>query len=525
VKLELSPKNEEQLAAVVQQLVESKVASRVARKDSTVWGSEAESEASIRLGWVGSAHDSVDVVPEIIQLRNELRNSGIDRFVLCGMGGSSLAPEVITKTSKVELVVLDSTAPDQVQAALVELDRTAVVVSSKSGSTVETDSQKRAFETAFRAAGIDPKERIVIVTDPGSPLDKASREVGYRVFNADPNVGGRYSALTAFGLVPSGLAGADISGLIASANQVGPQLAADATDNPGLWLGALLARTPNGSGFKDKFLIETDQLSGFGDWVEQLVAESTGKQQRGTLPVVVTTSAPEIRNLPADTLLIRFSDAQLTSEDAVFHGALGELFLLWEYATVVAGYLQGTNPFDQPNVESAKVAARALLDSPAAEADPDFVDRGISVKGYGIELHQSTLDAAVEQLLGMVSDASYISIHAYLNRLAYPQLESLRDVIAARTARPVTFGWGPRFLHSTGQYHKGGPKQGVFIQILGEFGTDLEIQDRPFTFGGLIAAQAAGDANVLKDNGLPVLAISLNDVLSGLDRLKQVIAS
>jgi glucose-6-phosphate isomerase len=523
VKFELSPKNQAALEPVVAELISAEIASRISEKDSTIWGAQAQSEASIRLGWVTSSHDSLPLIPEILKLRDDFRAQGVNRFVLCGMGGSSLAPEVITKTSKVELVVLDSTAPDQVAAALIDLERTAVVVSSKSGSTVETDSQKRAFETAFRAAGIDPLGRIVIVTDPGSPMDQATRSAGYRVFNADPTVGGRYSALTAFGLVPSGLAGADIAGLLASASSACATLQSDSMDNPALWLGALLARTPNAAGFKDKFLIETDSLSGFGDWVEQLVAESTGKEQKGTLPVVVTATAPEVHNVPKDTLLIRLADLVPGIEDATFYGSLGELFLLWEYATVVAGYLQGINPFDQPNVESAKIAARSLLDSPTVKPTPDFVDDGISVKAYGFELKANTLATAIEQVLSMVREDSYISIHAYLNRMEYPQLESLRDALAAKTSRPVTFGWGPRFLHSTGQYHKGGPRQGVFIQLLGDFGMDLEIEGRPFSFGTLISAQAAGDAQVIADNELPVITITMPEPLAGLEKLKQVL--
>ena len=201
----------------VRRLIDNHISSRLAEKDDSIWGEAAQEEASKRLGWVTSASDSASLLGEIFTLRDSLREKGVDRVVLCGMGGSSLAPEVICKNASVDLVVLDSTSPDQVAAALVHLERTVVVVSSKSGSTVETDSQKRAFESAFAAAGINAAERIVIVTDPGSPLDQASREAGYRVFNADPNVGGRYSALTAFGLVPSGLAGADISQLLASA--------------------------------------------------------------------------------------------------------------------------------------------------------------------------------------------------------------------------------------------------------------------------------------------------------------------
>ena len=525
MKLVLASKNQSALQGVVDELASQRIGSRLGAKDDTIWGPAAQPEASIRLGWISSASDSLELMPSIFALRDEFAAQGVTRFVLCGMGGSSLAPEVITKNAKVDLVVLDSTAPDQVAAALIQLEKTAVVVSSKSGSTVETDSQKRAFETAFKAAGIDPTKRIVIVTDPGSPLDVASREAGYRVFNADPNVGGRYSALTAFGLVPSGLAGVDIAALLSSAISATETLQADSIENPALWLGALLARSENGAGFKDKFLIECDGLAGFGDWVEQLVAESTGKEDKGILPVVVDGRAPEISALPADTLLIRFASEVADGTDAAFEGSLGELFLLWEYATVIAGYLQGINPFDQPNVESAKVAARALLDSPASDAEVDFVSQEIAVKSYGFTVQGSTLDSAVEQLLSLVSESSYISVHAYLNRMAYPQLETLRDLLAKRTGRPVTFGWGPRFLHSTGQYHKGGPKQGVFLQLTADFSTDLAIEGRPFSFGGLIQAQAAGDANVLKDNGLPVLTLRLGNPISDLEKLKQVISS
>lgn len=523
MKLSVSPKHSE-LAKVVRDLASAEVASRIRAKDSTLWGPEAQPEASIRLGWVESAEISLGLVPEILKLRDEFRAQGIDRFVLCGMGGSSLAPEVITKNAKVALVVLDSTDPSQVRSAVRELERTVVVVSSKSGSTVETDSQKRAFEAAFTAAGIDPVTRIVIVTDPGSPLDKAAREAGYRVFNADPNVGGRYSALTAFGLVPSGLAGADIASLLASAKRADAELASDAVDNPALWLAACLVRTPAEIGFKDKFLVDSAELLGFGDWVEQLVAESTGKEDLGTLPVVVSASAPELAKPASDVLVTRFANRDTQSEDVTFFGELGELFLLWEYATAIAGYLLGINPFDQPNVESAKVAARELLDSPAEVSDPDFTDRGVAANAYGFDLTAQTVDSALEQLLSLANQSSYISIHAYLNREAYPQFEELRNLIAAKTSRPVTFGWGPRFLHSTGQYHKGGPKQGIFLQLTHEVENDLEIEGRPFSFGTLIAAQAAGDARVLEANGLPVLSLKLSNPLSDLELLKKAIA-
>jgi glucose-6-phosphate isomerase len=525
VILTLNPELQSTLQAVVEELASKEIASRISSKDDSIWGPAAQPEASIRLGWVDSFKEAVNLIPEIVNLRDSLRAQGVDRIVLCGMGGSSLAPEVITKNSGVELVVLDSTAPDQVAAAIVDLERTAVVVSSKSGSTVETDSQKRAFEQAFTAAGIDVTQRIIIVTDPGSPLDAAARQTGYRVFNADPNVGGRYSALTAFGLVPSGLAGADIAALVGSAVQAAPTFSFNSTDNPALWLGAVFARTPGSHGFRDKFLIETDYLPGFGDWAEQLVAESTGKDDRGILPVVVSSKAPELTLSLGDTVTIRFGDAGSIPQHVSFSGELGELFLLWEHATAVAGYLMGINPFDQPNVESAKVAARELLDSPAMASDVDFVDRSVAVKAYGFEVLGSTVEAAIEQLMAEVNALTYFSIQVYLNRAEYPQFEALRDVLAARTGRPVTFGWGPRFLHSTGQYHKGGPKQALVIQITGEFGHDLEVPGRPFSFGTLINAQALGDANVLSENGLKVVSLRLSEPLSGVELLTKVIAS
>lgn len=525
MKVSLSATLREQLAPAVAELVANQVAGRISAKDFTLWGTEAESESKIRLGWTESAITSQPLIPEILALKQQFNAQGINRFVLCGMGGSSLAPEVITKSAGVELVVLDSTDPSQVAAALVDLERTAVIVSSKSGSTVETDSQKRAFESAFSAAKINPLERIVIVTDPGSPLDLTSRGNGYKVFNADPNVGGRYSALTAFGLVPTGLAGVDIASLLSAATGASSLLASDTLENPALWLGAAFARTPGLNGFKDKFLIETDGLAGFGDWAEQLVAESTGKEQLGILPVVIGSNASELAlNLP-DTISIRFSQSEPDFDGITFSGELGALFLLWEYATAVAGYLMQINPFDQPNVESAKIAARALLDSPSIASDPDFVDRGVAVKAYGYKILGATVEAALEQLMALAEEDSYFSIHAYLSRPQFPQFEGLRDVIATRTSRPVTFGWGPRFLHSTGQYHKGGPKQGLFIQITHDVAEDLAIEGRPFSFGTLISAQAAGDAKVLQDNGLKVVTLKLSNPLADLELIERVVRS
>lgn len=511
----------QQAATLIDQLVAVKIASRIGSKDSSIWGEDAQPEASIRLGWVSSANDSQALLPEIEALREHFASQGVNRFVLCGMGGSSLAPEVITGAAGVELITLDSTDPAQVQAATIELHRTAVVVSSKSGSTVETDSQKRHFEAAFSAADLSPLERIVVVTDPGSPLDQAARGAGYRVFNADPKVGGRYSALTAFGLVPSGLAGVDISKLLNEAQGASARLTVDAKDNPAIQLAAALAARP-AVGHRDKFgLLSPAEAAGLGDWVEQLVAESTGKEGRGRLPVVLRADAPEVLNTPADMRLVHGDPSSVSAEQVAIRGTLGELFLTWEYATAILGYALDINPFDQPDVESAKVAARALLDSPNAAASPDFSSDDVAVTAKNIPGNFGSVEQALEALLGQLDvERGYFAIHAYVSRPGFPQFERLRDLAAAFTGRPTTFGWGPRFLHSTGQYHKGGPRQGAFLQIVAKSDFDLAVPDRPFSFGSLMAAQAAGDARVLAEHGNPVLTLEATDLLSLFERLE-----
>ncbi|MBC7549894.1 MAG: glucose-6-phosphate isomerase, partial [Cellulomonas sp.] len=377
--------------AHVSTLVDDRVASRLFAKDPTLWGPDAEAESAVRLSWVALARGSRHLVGEVAALREDL-GADLDHVVLCGMGGSSLAPEVICATAGVPLTVLDSSDPDAVRAALGDrLERSVVVVSSKSGGTLETDSQRRAYEQAFTAAGIDPTARIVVVTDPGSPLEASARAAGYRVVLADPDVGGRYSALTAFGLVPSGLAGVDVGALLDEAEAVADLLAEDAEGNPGLVLGAALAGR---DGARDKLVLAQDgsSIPGFGDWAEQLIAESTGKSGLGLLPVVVaSTDAPELTDPAADVLPVRLvsssdetdgADAdgaeaaeEVVTTEVTVAGSLGAQLLLWEVATAVPGRLLGITPFDQPDVESAKKAARGLLDAPAGES-PAFVADG-----------------------------------------------------------------------------------------------------------------------------------------------------
>jgi hypothetical protein len=514
---------------VVPRLVADLVASGITAQDPELWGPDAEAEASKRLGWVEAVSVSRPLVAEVVALRESLHADGVDHVVLAGMGGSSLAPEVITRTAGVPLTVLDSTDPAQVRAALAhQLDRTVLVVSSKSGSTLETDSQRRAYEQAFRDAGIDPAQRIVVVTDPGSPLEAEATDAGYRVFTADPNVGGRYSALTAFGLVPSGLAGADIEELLDEADAISALLSVDIDENPGLVLGAVLGGTDP---LRDKIAIVPDgtHIVGFGDWVEQLIAESTGKSGRGLLPVVLGVDSPEVTAGLPDVQVIRLvgsrDDERHVAEGEVeITGTLGGQLLVWEYAVAVAGRLLGIDPFDQPDVEAAKVAARALLDDRPAPTEPAFTEGGIAVRATPDLTVGTTLADAVTSLLARIDGTGYLAVQAYVDRTANRDLESLRDALAARTGRPVTFGYGPRFLHSTGQYHKGGPANGVFLQIVAAETDDLAIPGRPFTFGQLIQAQASGDASVLAQHGRPVLTLTTTDVAAATAALASAVS-
>jgi glucose-6-phosphate isomerase len=530
------------IGAQVPGLVEASFASGLFARDATLWGKEAEEESAKRLSWVDLATTSQPLVGEIGALRAELAGAGVDHVVLCGMGGSSLAPEVICATYGVELTVLDSSQPDQVRHAVADrLERTVVVVSSKSGSTVETDSQRRAYEHAFTEAGIDPAGRVVIVTDPGSPLDKQSREAGYRVFNADPDVGGRYSALTAFGLVPSGLAGADIGALLDEAETVADLLAADDDANPGLRLGAAIGGT---SPLRNK-LVLVDQgsgLVGFADWAEQLIAESTGKHGTGLLPVVVADdSEPEVVLPPHDVTVVHLADdtapdphvdpdeaaAGSAGSDIVVTGTLGAQMLLWEVATATAGRLLGINPFDQPDVEDAKKAARSMLEGEPDSSEPALVDGSVEVRALGGDWlgEASTLPEAVAALLAQVDDQQgYLAVMAYLDRIEHADLAGVRSTLAHRLRRPVTFGWGPRFLHSTGQFHKGGPAEGVYLQITGEPVEDFAVPGKDYSFGRLISAQAAGDATVLADHGRPVLRLHLTDLASGLSAVREALS-
>ncbi|MER5390194.1 glucose-6-phosphate isomerase [Saccharopolyspora sp. NPDC002686] len=514
---------------LVERLATDAVAGKLAAQDATLWGPDAEPEASIRLSWTTLHESSRPLLAEIDALRAELHAEGLDRVVLAGMGGSSLAPEVITATAGVPLVVLDTTDPGQVADALSgDLERTVLVVSSKSGTTVETDSHRRIFERAFQQNGIDPVTRIIVVTDPGSPMESAAREAGYRkVFTADPHVGGRYSALTAFGLVPAGLAGADVSALLDDAAAAFPRLSADGDGNPAVQLAAALGAAHAGGAEKVVFADTGSGIKGFGDWVEQLIAESTGKNGTGLLPVVVEgTDAPGFADAGPDATTVAVGPAVAGARIST-QGPLGGQLLLWEFATALAGRLLEINPFDQPDVEAAKKAARALLDGPAGgpAATPALVDGSIEVHASGdwLSAGVGTVVEALRAFLATAPKNGYLAVQAYLDRLDDASAAVLRPELARRTGLQTTFGWGPRFLHSTGQYHKGGHQNGVFLQITGDAEQDLEVPERPYTLAGLQRAQALGDGQVLAEHNRPVLRLHLTDRVTGLVELVKAV--
>jgi glucose-6-phosphate isomerase len=347
------------------------------------------------------------------------------------------------------------------------------------------------------------------------------------VFLANPNVGGRFSALTAFGVVPSVLAGVDMLPILQDAILAADALSSDEAHNPALVLGAAMAATASSQGFRDKLGIvsTSDEVSGFGNWMEQLIAESTGKHGRGVLPIVLEANSPELLTPGEDLVTIGLlADASSGDYDINVSGGLGSLFLLWEVATAVASRLLGVNPFDQPDVESAKIASRKFLDSKAPKQEPLFTDGAIAVSIKNIALSKDpTLKEAIEALVRSAGPDSYFAIHAYLDRNRAGLFQTLRDQITKSSGRPTTFGWGPRFLHSTGQYHKGGPAQGIFLQLISEDGEELMIPGRDFGFQELMNAQAAGDANVLSQNGRPVLTLRFQDQDRALSLVSEVL--
>ena len=477
---------------------------RLKQKDSTIWGPDAQAEAAIRLNWIDLPESSRELLPQFDALAAKHRDK--TTVILCGMGGSSLGPEVIAQTFSKQLFVLDSTDPDYVAHALkAELAKSVVVVSSKSGSTIETASQRALFEGAFKDAGLNPIDHMVFVTDPGSPLDKQVRDGGFTVVNADPNVGGRFSVLSPFGLVPAALIGVDVSVLLDNAADTKAAFFADSQLMCDIaYLLTYVA---------DQYVAFTDQdsgMPGLSDWIEQLVAESTGKNQVGRLPVVAETAH---NGREGGAFTIAFAGVA----DLVVAGDLASQFIVWEWVTALVGAALGIDPFNQPNVTEAKEQTSALLNEwkgvlPSFAGDLN--DGVLEIFGTG----KNATDA-LTNLIAQIPEDGYIAIMAYLDRKDDVQVAELRAILADKSGRPVTFGWGPRFLHSTGQFHKGGQQNGVFLQITGDVKNDIAIPGQNYGFKTLVAAQALGDGKALASRKYPLLRFNLTNRAMGISEL------
>jgi transaldolase / glucose-6-phosphate isomerase len=443
---------------------------RIWARDATVWTGSDESQW---LGWLDEPGRMRERVPELLEFTEGVRRDGLAEVVVCGMGGSSLAPEVVRRTFGAEHIrILDTTHPAAIRAleASLDLDRTLFVVSSKSGTTLETLSHLEYFWAKTEDAGL-----FTVITDPGSSLERTAKERGFRaVWAGEPTIGGRYSALSVFGLVPAVLAGVDVERLLERTLEMADACRLD-EGNPGLELGERLGRGWQEG--QDK--LNSPNPGGFGLWLEQLIAESTGKHGKGIVPVPgARVDGPDVQH-----------------EDVCVESPyeLGQEFYRWEFATAVAGALIGINPFDQPNVQEAKDRTSAILES---GDDPALETEGEPFAG--------------------AEPGDYVAIQAFVEPSEdnARRLEALAERARAETGCVVTHGFGPRYLHSTGQLHKGGPPSGVFLQLVDDTGEDLAIPGRDFGFGRLIRAQAAGDYAALEERGLRVARARWEEVIA-----------
>lgn len=522
-------------------LMEEKFVEKLFEQDPSLWTEDASAQAEIkkRLGWLYLPDTSRAKINEIVEFRDEILNSGFEDVLLMGMGGSSLAPELFSlvfgSQNKLRLYVLDSTDPDQVRTITRKIhpEKTIFIVSSKSGNTTEVNAFLDYFWTVMKKShGIQAGSHFIAITDAGTALERTALSRNFRkIFLADPMVGGRYSALTSFGLVPAGLIGIDLDRLLGSAAEMAgtckPEVPAGR--NPGLVLGALLGQSALAG--RDKMTIVCDPgLQPFGDWLEQLIAESSGKQGRGILPVVGEKVLPR-KYYGDDRIFIYFrkdgkQDGRLLKLQKAGYPLLtfqiqtpydlGAEFYRWEYAAAVACAILRVNAFDQPDVQDNKTRTIQKMDlyrKTGAMAQPELIWQSGGVSVYASEnVHVGNapnLGAVFQRVLGAARNGDYYAITAYLpyDSDIDRSLEKLRLYILRTMHLPVTKGYGPRFLHSTGQIHKGGANNGVFVQITADPISDVKYGE--FTFGTLESAQALGDFESLVSRGRRIVRIHM----------------
>jgi transaldolase / glucose-6-phosphate isomerase len=560
-----------ELEAAVGARLESWTADRVAErlwaKDGSLWAASGKSPDEVAgwLGWLDLPSRMAERTAELEHLGRDVREDGYRRAAVLGMGGSSLAPELFSRvfgwaggasgsgaasTGGLELRILDSTHPDQVRGfrSWASQGRTLFLVSSKSGTTTEPNAYQAAMSE------IAPALDFVAITDPGTALAELARAQEFRaILEAPPDVGGRYSALTVFGLVPAALNGVDVAGLLERAREMADACRTqDAPANPGLALGAFIGEAAIAG--RDKLTILTSpRLAAFGDWAEQLIAESTGKAGTGVVPIV-GEPARDPSSFADDRAFVFLTLADDPHEELrewaggveqaghpVRHIGLadpldvGAEFLRWEMATAVAGIVLGIDPFDQPNVQESKDATKELLEAYRAKGAlpqqmPLVSEPGLAISADPAAIGDApvTVEGAIEQLIGLVrSGQDYVAILAYLpmDAAVYERLQRIRARIGTTTGAATTLGFGPRFLHSTGQLHKGGPDTGVFLQITADPSKDLPIPGWDESFGTLIAAQALGDLASLQKRGRRAVRLHLGELDAGLSRLEAMVGA
>ncbi len=532
---------------------------RFKEADPSLWldgvnSGDEVAELTNRLGWLTLPERMLPEADEIMKFADDIR-SEFDEIILLGMGGSSLAPQMFMETignreGYPALTVLDTTNPETIMelASSIDPDRTLFIVSSKSGGTIETLSLYTYFYAFITACGIDAGSRFIAITDPGSKLQKTAEEKGFlRVFLADPEVGGRFSALSHFGMVPAALTGLDIKSLLESARVYADEQISGPGSEPAesLRLGAAIGLSAESAIDKISFHL-SDSLLPFGDWVEQLISESLGKNGKGMVPVI---------NEPVDTVLKREDTfhvlMSIEGDDGNENAALVEKLkkgrkphcsislsktadlmselMKWEIATASAATVMRINPFDQPNVESAKARARELMSEYSRTRK--LPEQKPALSGDGITLY-STVNTPGKDIRGSISEftnnagaGDYIALMAYLpyDMEIDDLLVEFRENITENTSLPVTLGYGPRFLHSSGQLHKGGKNNGLFIQISHEISEDLDVPGKDYSFGVLITSQLWGDYSALRDEKRRVLHIRLKgDIREKLEEIVNI---
>ena len=538
---------ESNISATIEKILNENIVQRIIKRDYTVW-SNSPVEVSNRLAWLDCPFAMDANVEEVNAFVNEVKGKGYTHSLLLGMGGSSLAPEVFRRTfgireGFIDLEVLDSTDPDIIVEKAKTLDplKTLYFVSTKSGGTVETLSFAKYFFTFVSdAIGASKKagDKFVAITDPGSGLEQTANDLSFfKTFLNDPNIGGRYAALSYVGLAPAVLLGIDLNKLLSRARNMADQtVLSEITpeSNSPAWLGSVMGSLAL-KGINKLSLILSSKIESLGKWIEQLVAESTGKNGIGILPVLGEPDMPsDFYRADRTFIYIRLKgngDKDIFVKHLLNAGKpviilnlsdiydIGAEFFRWEFATAVAGAILKVNPFDQPNVESAKVRAKEMMTQ--YKKDGFLSQPAFSSKNYEISIIGYQDNDSVEKELESLfkSDCDYVSIQAYVTpcESSDKALKKLQKKIFELTGAAVTVGYGPSFLHSTGQLHKGYDGKGVFLQLSGKINTDVQIPDQPglwdssISFGVLRNAQMLGDRQALIDSGRSVITIFLEN--------------